>query len=144
MDIYSFLETTLLVSGIEITGYDEGDDVIQLARREESATDLVGADGEMAVALNANRSGTITFRLKQTSSSNAYLSGLVAAMENGAFVPVFAQFKDTRGNDLGSGTSGYLQKPADMNRGSGINNQEWVIVVERLDLLHLGGAGSPA
>lgn len=138
MDVYSFLDTVMLVNGNEITGWAEGDDAINIARREDSASDMVGADGEMAVALSANRSGELTIRLKQTAASNAYLSSLVAAMENGAFVPVFVQFKDTRGNDLGSGTQGYIRRPADMQRGTGINTQEWVIVVERLDMLHLG------
>lgn len=138
MKTYSFLNTILLVNGIEISGFDEGDDVIQLARREDSASDKIGADGEMTVAINGDRSGTITFRLMQQSDANKYLSGLINAQENGAFVPIFAQFKDTLGNDLGSGTQGYITKPAPMTRGSGPNSNEWVIVVERLDLLHLG------
>lgn len=135
---YSFQDTIVLVNGIEITGWAEGDDVIQLARLGDSASHIIGADGEMVVSLSADRSGTMTLTLQQASDSNLYLAGLIAVQENGAFVPVFVQFKDTGGNDIGSGTQGYLTKPADMTRGVGINNQEWVIVVERLDLLHGG------
>lgn len=32
MQVYSFADITLLVQGIEITGFDEGDDVINLER----------------------------------------------------------------------------------------------------------------
>ena len=139
MKDYSFLDTILLVNGVEMEGYDEGDDVIQMARRNDSATDSVGADGEMTVAISADRSGTVVFRLSQSSSGNAYLSGLTAAQENGSFVPVFVQFKDTRGGDLGSGTQGYINRPADMTNGAGINSREWTITVERLDLLYATG-----
>ena len=140
MKEYSFLDTLLLVNGVEISGFDEGDDVIALERLNDSAAHKIGTDGEMTVSISADRSGTVTFRLMQSSDSNAYLSGLINAQENGAFVPIFIQFKDTRGNDLGSGTQGYINRPASMTRGTNANAQEWMVTVERLDLLHLGGA----
>lgn len=136
MKQYSFLDTILLVNGVEITGFDEGDDVITLARRVDSASDVVGTDGEMSVAISGDRSGTVIFRLSQTSDSNTALSALISSQENGVFIPIFVQFKDIRGNDLASGTQGYINKPADMVRGTNVNSQEWTITVERLDLLH--------
>ena len=138
MKEYGFLNTLLLVNGVEIGGYDEGDDVIDLQRLNDSAAHKIGTDGEMTVSISADRSGSATFRLMQTSDSNKYLSGLVAAQENGAFVPIFLQFKDTKGFDLGSGTQGYITRPSGMTRGTNANSQEWVIIVERLDLLHGG------
>jgi len=138
MKDYSFLNTLLLVNGIELSGFDEGDDVISLSRMNDSTAHKVGTDGEMTISISADRSGTVVFRLMQSSDSNTYLSGLVTAQENGAFVPIFVQFKDTKGLDFGSGTQGYITKPADMIRGTNANSQEWAIVVERLDLLHGG------
>lgn len=134
METYGFQNTVVLVNGIEITGYAEGDDVIQAARRNPSTIDVVGADGVMTVALTADRTGTILLNLQQSSPSNAYLGSTVGAAENGAFVPIFIQFKDTVTGDLISGTQGYISKPADMTRGQGVNGQEWEIVVERLDM----------
>lgn len=139
MKEYSFLNTILLVNGIEISGFDEGDDTIALERIGDSASHKIGSDGEMSVSISADRSGSITFRLMQTSDSNIYLSALVTAQENGAFVPIFIQFKDTKGGDMGSGTQGYITKPSGMVRGSNVSAQEWIVIVERLDLLHLGG-----
>jgi len=138
MKEYSFLDTLLLVNGVEVSGFDEGDDVIKLERFSDSANHKIGSDGEMTVSISADRSGSITFRLMQRSGSNKYLSSLVSAQENGAFVPIFVQFKDLRGNDLGSGTQGYIARPASMVRGPNANSQEWVIRVERLDLVHGG------
>jgi hypothetical protein len=138
MKQYSFLNTILLVNGIEITGFDEGDAVINLTRTTDSADHKVGIDGEMTISVSADRSGSVSFKLMQTSNSNAYMVGLVTAMENGAFVPIFIQFKDTLGGDIGSGTQGYIKRPADMARGATASSQEWVVVTERLDLLHVG------
>lgn len=138
MKEYSFLDTLLLVNGVEINGFDEGDDVISLDRLNDSAAHKIGTDGEMTVSISADRSGTCTFRLMQSSDSNTYLSGLITAQENGAFIPIFLQFKDTRGLDIGSGTQGYINRPATMTRGTNANSQEWIITVERLDMLHGG------
>ena len=138
MKQYSFLNTILLVNGVEIGGFDEGDDVITLERLADSASHVVGVDGEMSVSFSADRSGGIGFRLMQTSDSNEYLSGLISSQENGAFIPIAVQFKDTKGGDLGSGTQGYIPRPATMVRGNSAQPQEWQIVVERLDLLHAG------
>lgn len=139
MKEYSFLNTILLVNGTPITGFDEGDDVITLDRINDSANSISGVDGEMTVSISADRRGTVVFRLVQTSDSNSYLSGLISSQENGAFVPIFVQFKDTLGGDLGSGTQGFINRPAPMTRGGNANSDEWTITVERLDLLHNGG-----
>lgn len=139
MQTYSFSDISLLVQGTEMTGFDEGDDVIVLDRLNDSAAHTVGADGEMTVSLSTDRSGSVVFRLLSSSNSNAFLSGLIATQENGAFVPVFVQMKDNRNTDLGSGTQGYILRPAPMTRGSNVSSQEWTIIVERLDLLHVGG-----
>lgn len=139
MRVYSFLNTIVLVNGFEMTEWDEGDDVIAISRRVDSAIDVVGADGVMAIAISADKSGVVGMRLQQTSPSNATLTALLNGQENGAFVPIFIQFKDTGGNDLASGTQGYIRKAPDTNRGAGLNGQLWEVVIERLDLV-LGGA----
>lgn len=137
MKRYSFLDTIMIVNGVEITGWDEGDDVIDIARRVDSASDKVGAGGEMMVSVSADKSGEFKFKLMQTSSSNVFLMSLCALQEAGGseFIPVACLFQDTYRNDLASGTAGYIKKPTDMKRGSKGQSQEWTIVSERLDLL---------
>ena len=136
---YSYAESVLLVNGVEITGFWEGDDVIQIERLNDSASHIVGVDGTMVFSQSLDRSGSFTFRLVQGTESNRYLTLLMGLQENGESVPIFVQFKDTKGSDLASGTQGYITRPSGMTRGANANAQEWVIVVERLDLLHLGG-----
>lgn len=142
MKVYSFQNTVMLVNGVEVTGWSDGDDVIKINRRVDSASDKVGAGGSMMVSISSDKSGEFTFKLQQTSSSNKFLAGLVALQEGGAktFVPVTCLFQDTYRQDLATGTVGYLKKPADLSRGDKAGDQEWTIVVERLDML----LGDPA
>lgn len=138
MRVYSFSNTIVLLNGFEVTEWDEGDDVINIERRVDSAIDVMSADGVMSVALSADKSGVFSYRLQQTSPTNLILTNLLNSQENGAFVPIFTQFKDTGGVDLASGTQGYIRKGPPVTRGAGLNGQLWEVVVERLDLL-LGG-----
>lgn len=138
MRAYSFQDTIVVVNGVELTGWADGDDVIAISRRVPSATDKVGAAGEMMVSVSSDKSGSLKFKLQQVSPSNAFLGGLCDTMEAGGsqFVPVFVQFMDTYRNDLGAGSEGYITKPADMTRGANGNNTDWEIVVENLVLVH--------
>lgn len=137
MKRYSFQDGVLLVNGVEITGWAEGDDVIQVKRRTDSISDKVGAGGEMMISISADKSGEITFKLQQTSSSNKYLMGLLALAEAGnqTFIPINALWQDNYRRDVATGTVGYIKRPADVTRGAQANNQEWTIVTERLDLI---------
>lgn len=139
MKNYGFLNTICLVNGVAIDEWMDGDDSFQMSRRNPSFTDNVGVSGSMAVAENADKSGTFVMNLQQTAASNAYLSGLLNAAENGAFVPIQVLFKDTQGNDLGTGSSGYIEGHPEATRGANITGHAWTIIVEQLDML-LGGA----
>lgn len=137
MQRYSFNDVTMLINGVEITGWDEGDDVIQVKRRSDSISDKMGAGGDMMVSVSTDKSGEFTFKLQQTSSSNKFMMAMLALEENSSstFVPVTVLMQDTFRRDLATGTTGYIKKPADMTRGAKANGQEWTIVVERLDLV---------
>jgi hypothetical protein len=141
MRTYSFLNTILLINGVEIVGFADGDDVIDMKRRNDSASDKVGADGNMMVSLSADYSGEVAIKLNQVSPSNKYLTKLLNLQEARGvrFKPIQILFQDTYRNDVGAGSLGYIKKPADMTRGMNGQVVEWSFVVERLDLL----AGDP-
>lgn len=139
MKLYSFAETTLLINGREITGFDGSDDSIAMRRLEDSMGHVIGNKGEMAAYVRASKAGEIVIKLQQTSDDNLFLSTLMAAAENGAFVPVAALFKDNLGNDIVTGNRGYLRRPSDLQRGTPVGSQTWGIVVERLDMILGGG-----
>lgn len=138
MKAFNFNNVIMLVQGQEITGWPEGDDAIVCDRLSDSASHLIGVDGAMTVNISNDRSGTIKFKLLQNSSSNALLSTLITTQENGAFVPIFIQIRNTEGGELVSGTQGYILKPAPMQFGEKVTSNEWTVVVERLDMINSG------
>ena len=64
MKVYSFQNTVMLVNGVEITGWSDGDDVIDIARLVDSASHKIGADGTMMVSISADKSGEFKFKLQ--------------------------------------------------------------------------------
>jgi hypothetical protein len=133
----SMLNTVLVVNGVEITGYADGDDSISLKRLVDSATHKIGSQGDMMVSLSADRSGECGVKLQKVSSSNAFFLGLLRTQElagGAAFVPIYLTALDVLRQDKGVGSGGYLKKVPDLMFGEHAGNQEWVIVVENLDL----------
>src|ERR1035441_4831660 len=102
--------TAVLDAAHEITGYGTGDDTISAERAVDGASHVIGADGSMAMAISSDKSGTVTFKLLQTSSSNRYLLQRYALQEAGArtFVPVNLVVKDIHRLDVIVGIAGYL------------------------------------
>lgn len=137
MQVHAFANTIVVVNGVEITGWAEGDDVIQIKRLNDSISHKVGAGGSMMIAISSDKSAEITFKLQQGSSSNSFLSSLCQLQDAGGhfFVPVNLSFRDLFRQDMAEGTIGYIKRPSDLTRGAAPNNQEWTIVVERLDML---------
>jgi Protein of unknown function (DUF3277) len=97
MHVFSFQNTVVLINGTEITGWADGDDVLQFKRRVDSASDKVGAGGDMLISLSLDKSGEFSFKLQMTSSSNKFLNDLLNLQDAGAdtFVPVDVMFQDT-------------------------------------------------
>lgn len=143
MKAVSFKNFHVLVSAPPVVpaslvgGYADGDDVAMMERREDSATDVVGADGQMSVSISTDKSGSMKFKLMQTSKTNRVFNTICNLQEGGptTFAPIFVVAQDTYRQDMATGTFGYLKKKPPMTRGKKANEQEWEIVVERLDLV---------
>jgi len=126
MHFYDWRNITLLIDGVKVTGWWEGDDVLGFKRVADSVTTGVGVDGEMFVSLNADKRVTLTIKLAQTSPMNAQLSTTVAAQDRMAtLVPVQALFMDHYRQDKGVTTLGIIKKHADIERGGKIAGQTW-------------------
>jgi hypothetical protein len=142
MKAYGFSDTVVVISAPpvvpahEVTGYADGDDAIMITRREDAITDKVGADGRMAIARSANKSGEITLKLMQTSPTNHVLVEIhtLQQQKGGQFIPIQVLFQDTNRQDRAAAVAGYIKKLPEIQRGAGVNTQEWVIVCESLDV----------
>ena len=135
MQQYSFLNYLVTINGVPVTGWAEGDDVIQVSRREDAFADNVGADGKMIMYQTANRTGEITFKLQQQSEGSILLNALYGQQEawKGQNAPVtitMTNLADPKDSVIGANC--YVKKPADVTRGTGINANEWTVVAETL------------
>ena len=70
------------ISGHEVTGFAD-DTMLTVSRNEDVMLEQVGVQGDMTLYQNQNRTGTITIRLMETSPSNDFFSGILAAMKTG-------------------------------------------------------------
>jgi len=148
MRAYGFGNVTAIFDAAhEVTGYAAGDDAIKAERSVDGAGHVMGADGSMAMFISSDKSGTVTLKLLQTSSTNRYLLQRYALQEAGAktFVPINLAVKDTHRLDVITGIAGYLKKLPALQRGEKPTEQEWVIVFQQLwfDLGDAKGVGSP-
>ena len=125
---YDPQDVNVIVNGVVLTGLAEGT-FLSIEREEESYTAYVGAKGEVARAVNANKMGTITVTLEQTSPSNSYLRRL--ANSNATF-PV--SVVDQNSNETSGGNDALIQQPAIKEFGDEISTREWTFVVPELEI----------
>ena len=134
-------EAVLSVGGVPLSGFTDGS-FIKVSRDEDAYTKAVGADGQVSRAKSANRSGSITITLKQTSVSNDVLSGFAQADEvgNAGLVPVL--IKDLLGTTLVSSAGTWIKKMADVDMGKELSDREWVLDCESINLVVGGNSTS--
>jgi hypothetical protein len=141
MKAYSMLDVTVVIAAPpvvpkhEVVHYADGDDVIMIKRREDGITDKIGADGKMAIARSANKSGEIVIKLMQTSPTNHVLLEIFTLQQQkgGRFIPIQVLFQDVNRQDRAAAVAGYIKNLPEIARGAGVNTQEWTVVCESLD-----------
>lgn len=131
---YSFARHVTMVNGIEIKNFAEGDDVVSYEYREDTVTDVVGADGNMQASVSANQSATITIKLLGTAPENDYFETLYHQFLNGEIDGITVSMFDSVTGKGEVATSGYIPKLANKAKGANIQSREWTIVVPRLDI----------
>lgn len=135
---YNFAQTNLIINGVHITGFGEGDEVIQIRRRNNQSEDMMSADGEMIVFDTYDLSGEVRFTLNPMSGANGFMHSLITLSNVvGVRTPILIQFTDLNGLDIISATTGYIPKPADIRRGLNSGSQTWNVIVERLLITNL-------
>lgn len=134
---YNAHEVSVIVGIRPITGLSEGD-AVSVERESDSWSDSVGISGEVTRSGSADKRGTITLRLQQTSEDNDYLSALVTADEltKSGVVPVL--IRDVNGNSLYMAEEAWIKKPANASFAKDAGEREWVIRCARLEMFSGG------
>jgi hypothetical protein len=143
--VYSYAsdEVQIIVGGVPMSGLADGT-FVSISRDEQAFTKVTGADGSTSRSKSANRAGSITITLKQTSPANDVLSGFMIADEqsNNGVVPVMV--KDTGGRTLHYASAAWVQKMPDQDFSKEISNREWVMDCARINSFVGGNTQSTA
>lgn len=123
---YNGKKVAVIWGAIIFQGLAQDGDAISVTFDEDHVTKAVGMDGEVARAMNANRTGKITVRLMATSLTNQLLSAAkeLDAASGTAYYPLTV--KDASGLDIHFAKEAWILKTPDSSYSKEIGIREWV------------------
>ena len=145
MKQYSFYSVDLIIDGMTIDGFSDSNAIITASRDTPQHGKVMDARGKMIAITSADKSGTVTFDLLQTSDSNKWLQ--LRALEthdtgtsggSDMFVPCQLMMMDKMGNAVATGVNGIITMQPGLVRGTGLATDTWVLQFEQLWLLRGG------
>lgn len=134
---FDFRKVGVSFKGQLLTGFMDGTP-ISVTRDEDSFTKHIGADGEVSRAANANKGGSATLTLKQTSASNDILSNALAQDELTNLGTGVFSIIDASGRTQVMAPEAWIKKSADVTMGKETEGREWVIDLGKLTIF-VGG-----
>lgn len=112
-------------ASVNLSGFADGT-FVSVERAVETFSKVVGAGGEVARVKSADRSGTMTITLLQSSNSNMVLNALADADEQSGAGTFSIQIKDlTTGGDI-QATDAWIKGKPKVEYGKDLSNREWV------------------
>jgi hypothetical protein len=134
---YSPDKVLCIIGGVPMSGFADGTG-ITVEREADAFTKVVGSDGVVSRVKSANRTGSVTITLQQTSASNDILSGfaLLDEVSNEGVFPVL--IKDNLGRSVFASGEGWVKKIPSSAFGKDISDREWVIDCGKLNIF-VGG-----
>lgn len=138
---YDPSQVIITVGRVILSGFSDGD-FVMAERDEEMYFTKVGADGGVARARNANKSGTFTFKLLPTSKSNDQLSELLATddLTNDGLSVFPISVSDGSGRSLAVATQCWIKSIPAATFAKEVGEREWIFSAADLKIFH-GGNG---
>lgn len=138
---YNFRNISVIIGGVQITGFAEGDDAIAIEYSSPAVNDVSGADGDAVASLIHDYRASIILRLLQYSPSNDVLSGISAAYKVGTVFTLPFLITDAYGRSLHSAPHVYVSTRPQGAYGQNQNNREWTLRALQF-VSFMGGAES--
>lgn len=123
---FSFTNVNVIFGILELQGFADGDDVVNISFEADQFNDLAGAKGDVVRSQSNDNRCTITVKLLQNSGSNAELTALYNLdRETGVGVaPMVVEDKET--GETFVINNAWVQKYPDVIRGQNVNTMEWM------------------
>jgi hypothetical protein len=136
---YNPEKVVIIVGGMPMSGFADGT-FVTIAMINDGITTQVGADREIARAINTDRRCDVNITLQQTSQSNSFLSTLFNTdmLSCGSrVVPILVQ--DLCGDTIFAASEAWVVKPADIEFGNELTNRAWHIQTGQPSSYNVGG-----
>lgn len=137
MKTYSPKKVLISFNGVPLSGFADGT-FIEVDRASDTFKTEVGSDGEGARTALADKSGTITVTLMQTSASNDVLSNALLTDELTNLGTGACFIKDASGRTLCAAAEAWVMKPAKAGFAKESGSREWVIATTDLTMFSGG------
>ena len=122
---YSFTNVNVIFGILEVQGFAEGDDVVNIVFDTEQFTDTAGAKGDVTRTQTNDNRATVTVKLLQTSQSYKDLMNLYNIdRESGANVSPLTVINKETGETF-VGNNAWINKAPDIVRGQNANTVEF-------------------
>lgn len=124
--------TIITYFDFNLSGFADGT-FVEAQRVEDNSTEVAGADGRIGIAVNANKSGTISLTLQQNSESNWFLSAIQATQDargvlaRGSFIVT-----EPSGGFLMIAKNVHIKTPAPMGLAKELTPKTWVLFAENI------------
>lgn len=122
---YSSAKVTLHLGGLEVFGFAD-DSKIVISKADDIIIPYEGVDGEISLAINAKKMGTMTISLQNTSKFNEILEVWVTQSTTTGFASFPVLMNDPAGSTLLS-AFGWIQTMPDYTVGTEVGTRDWVI-----------------
>ena len=139
MAVYSFSNNIILYDGIQITGWDEGDDAIKIIPNPDRLTKKIGVDGSGVVSLSSDESADIEIRVLQTSPINAlFTAQFELFIETKQVVPSEFILNDLSGSNIFTAQEIFVAGFPEMVYGKDAQAFTWKFMVLKAEIALLG------
>lgn len=122
---YNTRKVELVINGLTMTGFADGDKIKIEPVTKEDVKDVVGIDGDVTFSKVNDDRHTITFNLKEESPSNKILDALRKLPTS---FPVYISNTST-GKYIGGGTGSRIKEKPTITFGAEAPKREWKILV---------------
>lgn len=125
---YSAADITATLDGRQIIGFDEGDNVLEVAPVTNRSEIRVGATGSSIISVSTNRAARITLRLMHNSATHRLLSQKNAQMLSGVRRPFSFSYKEVGSGEGGAASRCMIEQAPTKSHGLNATVREWILV----------------
>lgn len=130
LSVYSFTKVNLLVGGVPMVDFMDGDDAIKFTPGDDFINPIVGADGKPIISISTDESAILEMKLKPTSASITALQALVRRSRISLRpLPFPVVLTDFTTSNVITGTNCMIMAPPEVSYGKNATPRIWRVFI---------------